>query len=204
MLTNEELNPLLGAKTNVYGSEGEKIGTLGQVYLDDGTGLPHFATVRTGLFGSSENFVPLEEAEISNGQLYVRFTKDFVKDAPNIDPMGHLGPDEEDALYEYYSQAGLGANRDPESPRLPGGPAPESLDRDAPASNDGQVQGFPGGSARPRMRRYVAAPDGPNADGTGGGAQSRDASESVAEGERVATEEGPVTKRPRSGPRMDP
>lgn len=200
MLTNEELIPLLETKTNVYGSEGEKIGTLGQVYLDDGTGLPHFATVRSGLFGSFDSFVPLEEAEISNGQLYVRFTKEFVKDAPSIDPTGRLGPEEEHALYEYYSQAGLGANRDPGPAGLHGGPAPDPLDRDAPPSADGPGHSFDGGAARPRMRKYVADPEGPNTHGTRGGAEPRDEIEALAEGERMVMEEGPVTKRPRMDP----
>lgn len=164
MLNNEDLQPLLGSKTNVYGSDGEKIGTLGQVYLDDGTDLPHFATVHTGLFGTQENFVPLSDAEISNGELYVRYTKQIVKNAPNIDPLGHLEPEEEDELYDYYSQAGLGAHED----------APETADTatadDAGDTRDrapvGLVQGTPltareqerdsgGGPGRPRIRKYV-------------------------------------------------
>ncbi|OAX67699.1 hypothetical protein A5N15_01605 [Rothia kristinae] len=42
----------------VYGSDGEKIGRVGEIYLDDQTDQPTFATVHTGLFGTKETFVP--------------------------------------------------------------------------------------------------------------------------------------------------
>ena len=230
MLNNEDLKPLLETKANVFGSEGEKIGTLGQIYLDDGTDLPHFATVKTGLFGSSENFVPLEDAEISNGQLYVRFTKQFVKDAPNVDPMGHLSPEDEDRLYDYYSQAGLGADRGaterdtPETPRDQSNTEQVGLNQDSSQRSEEHVQSFGGLSGRPRIRKYVvtehhvdasasehagassgrsgergAYPDDPRTNDV-----ARDESESMSEGDRVATEDGPETRRSRDGDRMDP
>lgn len=230
MLNNEDLKPLLETKANVFGSEGEKIGTLGQIYLDDGTDLPHFATVKTGLFGSSENFVPLDDAEISNGQLYVRFTKQFVKDAPNVDPMGHLSPEDEDRLYDYYSQAGLGAARGvvepgtPETTRDQGNPEPVGLNQDTPQRSEEHVHTIGSTSGHPRIRKYVVTEHHVDASASKqAGASSgfsgehgaypdeprtndvvRDGSESTSEGDRVATEDGPETKRLRSGERMDP
>lgn len=109
MLSHEKLQELLEAGAKVFGSDGEKIGTLGHIYLDDGTGLPDFATLHTGFLGTAENFVPLTGAEISEEQLYVKFPKSVVKDAPNIDPDGNLSPEDEDRLYHYYSRAGLGS-----------------------------------------------------------------------------------------------
>ncbi|GAA4282825.1 PRC and DUF2382 domain-containing protein [Brevibacterium daeguense] len=87
---------------NVYDSEDKKIGSIGQVYLDDQTQDPKFVTVNTGLFGTKETFVPFDAANQSADGLRVPFTKDFVKDAPNIDVDGHLTPDEERRLFEYY------------------------------------------------------------------------------------------------------
>lgn len=88
---------------NVFSTDGEKIGSVGQVYLDDVTNEPTFVTVKTGLFGANETFVPLQQAQTTTDGITVPFTKDFVKDAPNVDADGSLTPEEEQRIYEYYS-----------------------------------------------------------------------------------------------------
>jgi uncharacterized protein (TIGR02271 family) len=104
MITKEQVPELIGCEA--YGSDGDKIGRLGQVFLDDQTGQPEFATVNTGLFGMSESFVPLSDASLTGDGLSVPFTKDRVKDAPSVSPDdGHLSEADEQTLYEYY---GLG------------------------------------------------------------------------------------------------
>jgi len=50
---------------SVYGRDGDKLGKVGQVYLDDETGKPEWATVQTGLFGTKESFVPLAQADLT-------------------------------------------------------------------------------------------------------------------------------------------
>ena len=40
-------------------SEGNKVGKIEQVYLDDQTNEPVWVTVSTGLFGSRQSFAPL-------------------------------------------------------------------------------------------------------------------------------------------------
>ncbi|NED87350.1 PRC-barrel domain containing protein, partial [Streptomyces sp. SID11233] len=47
---------------DVYADDGEKIGGVDEVYLDDRTGRPEWVTVRTGLLGLREHFVPLAGA----------------------------------------------------------------------------------------------------------------------------------------------
>jgi len=37
---------------------GDKVGTVKQVYLGNDSGQPLFASVSTGLFGTAESFVP--------------------------------------------------------------------------------------------------------------------------------------------------
>ncbi|MEW1979546.1 PRC and DUF2382 domain-containing protein [Citricoccus sp. NPDC079358] len=96
----------------VYGTDGEKIGSVGQVYLDDRTNQPTFVTVKTGLFGAKETFVPVAEASPSRDGLQVPFDKAFVKDAPNVDADGSLTPQEEQRIYEYYSIDSSGTGRD--------------------------------------------------------------------------------------------
>ncbi len=114
MLSQDQVQQVVGAEA--YGSDGEKIGKVGQIFLDDQTGEPVFATVNTGLFGMNENFVPMTNASISQGRLDVGFDKELVKGAPNVSPDdGHLSPEEEQALYDYYGIAYSGGETYPES-----------------------------------------------------------------------------------------
>ena len=87
----------------LYSSDNEKVGKVGQVYLDDDTDRPEFLTVNTGLFGMNESFVPAADAEVTGDGVRVPFTKDQIKDAPNVDvDSGHLDQSEERRLYDHY------------------------------------------------------------------------------------------------------
>src|SRR3569833_4250257 len=87
---------------DVYDEAGEKIGSASEVYLDDETGEPEWVTVRTGLFGTKESFVPIRNADLTNDGVRVPVSKTQVKDAPKIDTAGHLSPQEEQELSRYY------------------------------------------------------------------------------------------------------
>jgi uncharacterized protein (TIGR02271 family) len=100
MITTEQVQQVIG--TTVRGTDGDKIGKVGQVYFDDATGRPAWVTVQTGLFGTRESFVPVDSADVRDGEVTVPFTKDKVKDAPNIDADQHLSEAEEAELYRYY------------------------------------------------------------------------------------------------------
>lgn len=105
MLDDQQIQFLLGA--DVYSSEGERIGRAGQVYVDDQSGYPEWATVNTGLFGMKESFVPLRAAKFYEDRVTVPFTKEVVKDAPNVDPDGgHLSVEEEERLYRHFGLTG--------------------------------------------------------------------------------------------------
>jgi uncharacterized protein (TIGR02271 family) len=110
---DKEHNTMIGTDTisrvigqDVYDQSGDKIGSAAEVYLDDETGQPEWVTVRTGLFGTKESFVPIRDADLTNDGVRVAVSKEQVKDAPKIDTDGHLSPQEEQELYRYY---GLGA-----------------------------------------------------------------------------------------------
>ncbi|MGO1385152.1 MAG: DUF2382 domain-containing protein [Arachnia sp.] len=108
MISTTDIDRLLNGKATVYDKDGDKVGSLSQIYLDDATGEPSWATVNTGLFGMSESFVPLEGAAARGEDLHIGYTKDQIKDAPSIDEDHHLEPAEEDRLYEYYAMQGNG------------------------------------------------------------------------------------------------
>src|SRR3954467_12540755 len=89
MLTDNDVRQVIGA--TAYGEDGDKIGKVGQVFLDDQTGKPEFVTVNTGLFGTKETFIPVQAATFNGDRLVLPFSKDKVKDAPNVDADGgHL------------------------------------------------------------------------------------------------------------------
>jgi uncharacterized protein (TIGR02271 family) len=101
MITQEHVRDLMGA--TLVDSSGTKVGKVGQIFLDDQTGQPEWATVNTGMFGSSESFVPLAEAQPADGELRVPYAKDQIKDAPTVDvDGGHLDQSEEAQLYSHY------------------------------------------------------------------------------------------------------
>ncbi|MGY2128248.1 DUF2382 domain-containing protein [Blastococcus sp. SYSU DS0617] len=106
MITEQQLSTVIGS--TAHGADG-KLGTVGEVYLDDETGRPEWATVRTGMFGTKESFVPLADADLSGTDLRLPYDKDKVKHAPQIDTDGHLSPAEEEELYRYYG-VGSGTN----------------------------------------------------------------------------------------------
>lgn len=106
MINTENLSALTTAGGNVIGSDGSKIGSIGQIYADDDTSEPTWVTVKTGLFGTHESFVPLDAATQDGNDVVVPYTKDKVKDAPRVAPDGHLEPAEEDQLYTYYERSG--------------------------------------------------------------------------------------------------
>ena len=102
MISQNDIDVILSGRSTVLDTQGAKIGSAGQVYLDDQTGEPSWVTVKTGLFGTSESFVPLQNASLAGDDVSVAYTKDQVKDAPRIDADGNLSPEEEDRLYRHY------------------------------------------------------------------------------------------------------
>jgi uncharacterized protein (TIGR02271 family) len=104
MIDSRDIGSIVGA--TVHDTDGDKIGTVGQVYVDPDTNAPLWATVKTGLFGTSESFVPLEGADWDRETLTVRYDKARVKDAPRVDADGALSEQEEDALYAHYGLGG--------------------------------------------------------------------------------------------------
>ena len=103
MIRTEQIQDLLSSGGNVVGEDGKKIGDIGQVFLDDQTSEPEWVTVKTGMFGGAESFVPLSNADVSGNEIRVPFDKAKVKDAPRVDDSeGHLSQEEEAELYRYY------------------------------------------------------------------------------------------------------
>ncbi len=155
MIDQQNADELTGA--TVQDSSGTKIGKVSQVYLDDTSGQPKWVTVNTGLFGTKESFVPLEQASFSGGALSVPVTKDQVKDAPQVEGDGHLEPAEEADLYRYYGLSAGEADYDTDARGTVGrdvsGPTTDdAMTRSEERLDVGTEQVETG---RARLRKYV-------------------------------------------------
>jgi hypothetical protein len=100
---------------DVVDADGHKIGELEAVYVDTGTDLPSFGTVKVGMMSRHRLvFVPLDQATVGPGYLKVTYSKKQVKDAPSIDTDGELPAGDEEAIFTHYGltyQAGGGGER---------------------------------------------------------------------------------------------
>nr|WP_189930983.1 PRC and DUF2382 domain-containing protein [Streptomyces sulfonofaciens] len=126
MITREQIPSVLDHA--VYDTQGNKIGDAKHIFLDDVSGRPEWASVKTGMFGARESFVPIRDAALVEDHLEVPYDKAKVKDAPTVavDSGGHLSAEEEHRLYEYYGvqwdTAWQSSDQPAEGRTAPGGP----------------------------------------------------------------------------------
>ena len=170
MFTEEEAQNLTGA--TAYDQGGQKIGQVATVYRDEATGEPDWLTVKTGLFGMKETFVPLALARVrGEREVELAAEKDTIASAPKIDPDGQLSQAEEEQLFSHYG-LGYGEWRSPVG--LPetsgqhmtgayGAPGAHGYDTSRPATDDAMTRSeerMHVGTAteetgRVRLRKYV-------------------------------------------------
>jgi uncharacterized protein (TIGR02271 family) len=110
MTTTEELQNMEGQ--TAVDVNGAKLGTIGQVYVDDQTGQPLWVTISTGMFGTKQSFAPLHGSRPDGGDLRLAVTKDMVTGAPGVEADGHIEDSENQALYTHYSGYLDGTARD--------------------------------------------------------------------------------------------
>jgi hypothetical protein len=102
-MTEHDLNTLLGWRgRTVLDRDGEKLGKLGDLYLDEETDRPAYGGVRTGLLGRRESIVPLAGIVERGDDLVVPHDAERVRSAPAIDPDTTLAEDEQERLSRHY------------------------------------------------------------------------------------------------------
>src|SRR5215207_812072 len=77
---------------------GEKVGKVQDVYFDVDTNRPEWALVRTGLFGTRDNIVPIIGASRTGDDIRIPFDKEQVKHAPYVDAEDDLSQADEATL----------------------------------------------------------------------------------------------------------
>lgn len=100
MATNRQIRELLDA--TAYDVNGDKLGAVNEVYINDTSGQPDFIEVNHGLFGMGSSLVPLRGHTVDGENLRLAFAKDRVEDAPNIDADAHLSREDQANLYAHY------------------------------------------------------------------------------------------------------
>ncbi|WP_329172370.1 PRC-barrel domain-containing protein [Streptomyces sp. NBC_01477] len=155
-----------------YDRDGERIGSVDHVYVEDMGRRPEWVTVRTDAQGAGEGdtFVPLEGAtHTREGVLDLACTLEGVRSAPRMEAEQHLDLVQEQELYVHY---GLSTPQEEASgapgvgDQRPKSPVPEG---------DSELQGIreladdtaPAAAPVPRLRKYV-----PGESGSGGTAES--------------------------------
>jgi uncharacterized protein (TIGR02271 family) len=100
MPTTEDIKAWRGHEAR--GSDGDKLGKIEDIYLDEQTGKPEWMAVKTGLFGGRVSFVPLAQARLDGDAVTVPYDKATIKDAPHAEADGQLSQPEEADLYRHY------------------------------------------------------------------------------------------------------
>jgi sporulation protein YlmC with PRC-barrel domain len=90
-------------KKDVRGSDGEKIGTVEDVYFDIETDEPRFLCVKAGWLGHHVVLVPTAGVAASPDHLTVAVTRDVAEKAPAMEPGGELSAEVEERLFGYYA-----------------------------------------------------------------------------------------------------
>lgn len=85
-----------------YDTNGDKIGTIEDVFYDNASQRPEWVSVTTGFFGSKQAVVPISGSSGHEDGLQLAYSTDEVKGAPHIDTDTPLSSDEERELYAHY------------------------------------------------------------------------------------------------------
>jgi sporulation protein YlmC with PRC-barrel domain len=136
---------------DVIDQNGHAVGVITDIFVDDVTGRPEWAVVKTGLFSHRVTFLPLSQATQHGMRVQVPFDQSHIHEAPNIEPHGHRSADEESRLYQHYG--------------LDYGPADSGADSGFVAPATDKVEEAPVGTrkgGRLRLRRHVAAEQEPD------------------------------------------
>ncbi len=87
----------------VVSVRGEKIGKIDQLYVHGDGEEPNWARVTTGVLGLQSSLIPLQDALPDGDDLRIVYEKDYVKDAPSVEPEDdRISDDDADLLHRYY------------------------------------------------------------------------------------------------------
>ncbi len=158
MTSVEEADTWIGR--TAVDATGEQVGRITQIWVDDASGQPEWASLRGAMLGSRGGFVPLAGSTAIGGGRQFLYTKEQIAKAPRVAQDGHLDVADKERVAAYYDDLGGQAMVAPAAgwTDLAGyGPTPLS---DGPSQSGAPERGlFPKPSRRRSTRK--AAPQTP-------------------------------------------
>jgi stress response protein YsnF len=103
MASDSTLPPVIGAIAD--DRDGNALGTISTVYLDDATERPTWVGLTDGLHAGADQvpvIAPITDAEYTDGRLRLTVSADAVRTAPRVSQPDRLSPAEETLLQEHY------------------------------------------------------------------------------------------------------
>jgi hypothetical protein len=100
MITTDAIDSMIGA--DALDLQHERIGEVGQIYVDEQTDRPTWVSVRLGLLSGAEVLVPLEEAEWDDRVLHLAVERKIAREAPRKGMDEPLTVGEEERLFTHY------------------------------------------------------------------------------------------------------
>lgn len=160
--TSDELSGL-----DVYATDGSKLGSVTQVYVDDVSDEPAWVTVKTGLFGTKESFIPVAGARRQGSDLHVPYESGLVKDAPRMESDQHLEPAQEGELYRHYGLSPTDVGRTGNAPGTGRHAGMSDTDMRSGTAAGGMAAGGMAASERGTSDMDATAPEGMRKSATG-------------------------------------
>ena len=103
MASDSALPPVIGAIAD--DRDGNALGTITTVFLDDVTDRPTWVGLTDGLDARSDDapvIAPISDAEYSDGRVRLTVSAEAVRTAPRVSQADRLSPEEEVTLREHY------------------------------------------------------------------------------------------------------
>jgi hypothetical protein len=79
-----------------------KLGTIEEIYLDEGDGRPLWMVVRTRRFGARHCFVPIDDAVRSGDAVVTSYDRSLIERSPRLETAEDLPDDQVQQLYDHY------------------------------------------------------------------------------------------------------
>jgi stress response protein YsnF len=142
MASDSALPPVIGAIADDH--DGNPLGTVTTVFLDDVTERPTWVGLTRGLHAAPDEEVPviapISDAQLTDGRLRLTVSADAVRSAPRVAQADRLSADEETTLRRHYLAVGTRAG---------------TTDRTVAGTTDRTVAGAPTDSAMTRSEEQL-------------------------------------------------
>lgn len=102
MVKEQELLRLRNAR--VLDINGEHVGKIGEIFLNDRTQEISFVTVALGILRAREVYVPYSLIDVGDEGVVIQVSREVVLEAPRSNSLGYLTKQQESELYSLYEQ----------------------------------------------------------------------------------------------------